>query len=124
MQKYRLSGALFSVKTNMKDLNDKDTLTLINELEPVSWIYKNDEEIAHKSIYVGDMETNNKAEYTGLYEGLLYAVENQIHTLHVKGDSNLVIKQIKGEYKVKSENIQTIYQNTKQLSTQFQHITF
>jgi ribonuclease HI len=87
-------------------------------------IYKNDEEIAHKSIYVGDMETNNKAEYTGLYEGLLYAVENQIHTLHVKGDSNLVIKQIKGEYKVKSENIQTIYQNTKQLSTQFQHITF
>lgn len=87
-------------------------------------IYKNDEEIAHKSMYVGDKETNNKAEYTGLFEGLQYALQNQIYTLHVKGDSNLVIKQIKGEYKVKSDNIQTIYQNTKQLATQFQHITF
>jgi ribonuclease HI len=87
-------------------------------------IYKENDEIAYKSVYVGDKETNNKAEYSGLYEGLLCALQNRIFTIHVKGDSNLVIKQMKGEYKVKSENIQTIYQNTKQLSTQFQHITF
>ena len=78
-------------------------------------IYKGDDEITCKSVYVGDKETNNKAEYTGLYEGLIYAVENNIVCLDVKGDSNLVIKQIKGEYKVKSENIQTIYKNTKEL---------
>lgn len=87
-------------------------------------IYKNDQEIAYKSIYVGEKETNNKAEYTGLFEGLQYALQNNIYNLHVKGDSNLVIKQINGEYKVKSENIQTIYQNTKELCTKFQQITF
>ena len=87
-------------------------------------IYKGDDEIAYKSVYVGDKETNNKAEYTGLYEGLLYAVENNIVRLDVKGDSNLVIKQIKGEYKVKSANIQTIYQDTKKLCIQFEQITF
>jgi ribonuclease HI len=87
-------------------------------------IYKGDDEIAYKSVYVGDKETNNKAEYTGLYKGLQCALQNQIYTLHVKGDSNLVIKQIKGEYKVKSENIQAIYQDTKSLCNQFQDITF
>jgi ribonuclease HI len=87
-------------------------------------IYKGDDEITCKSVYVGDKETNNKAEYTGLYEGLIYAVENNIVCLDVKGDSNLVIKQIKGEYKVKSENIQTIYKNTKELCSQFEQITF
>ena len=87
-------------------------------------IYKNDEEIMSKSIYVGDKETNNKAEYTGLLEGLRYAIENQLLCLHVKGDSNLAIKQMKGEYKVKSENILAIYQEAKQLCEQFSHITF
>jgi len=87
-------------------------------------IYKNDEEVMSKSIYVGDKETNNKAEYTGLLEGLRYAIENNINCLHVKGDSNLAIKQMKGEYKVKSENILALYQEAKQLCEHFSHITF
>jgi len=87
-------------------------------------IYKENDEIAYKSVYVGDKETNNKAEYSGLYEGLLCAIENNITRLHVKGDSNLVIKQMKGEYKVKSENILRIYQDTHKLCEQFEEITF
>jgi|UniRef100_A0A6C0IMF9 ribonuclease HI len=87
-------------------------------------IYKDDEEISYKSTYVGDKETNNKAEYTGAFEGLRYAVENNIKCIHVKGDSNLVIKQLTGEYKVKSENIMSIYRATKQLCAQFDIITF
>ena len=39
---YRISD--IRVKTEMKDLNDEDTLKLINDLEPVSYLYKNDEE--------------------------------------------------------------------------------
>ena len=42
----------------------------------------------------------------------------------MKGDSNLVIKQLTGEYKVKSENIMSIYRATKQLCAQFDIITF
>lgn len=87
-------------------------------------IYKENDEIAYKSVYVGDKETNNKAEYSGLYEGLLCAIENNITRLHVKGDSNLVIKQMKGEYKVKSENILRIYQDTHKLCEQFEEVTF
>ena len=87
-------------------------------------IYKENDEIAYKSVYVGDKETNNKAEYSGLYEGLLCALQNNITRLHVKGDSNLVIKQMKGEYKVKSENILRIYQDTHKLCEQFEEITF
>ena len=87
-------------------------------------IYKGNDEIAYKSVYVGDKETNNKAEYSGLYEGLLCALQNNITRLHVKGDSNLVIKQMKGEYKVKSENILRIYQDTHKLCEQFEEITF
>jgi len=87
-------------------------------------IYKETDEIAYKSVYVGDKETNNKAEYSGLYEGLLCALQNNITRLHVKGDSNLVIKQMKGEYKVKSENILRIYQDTHKLCEQFEEITF
>lgn len=86
-------------------------------------IYKDNEEISYKSIYVGEKETNNKAEYMGIFEGLLYAVENDIKHIHVKGDSNLVIKQLQGEYKVKSENIMNIYQQTKRLCEQFETIT-
>ncbi len=68
-------------------------------------IYKNEEEIYTETTFVGDYETNNVAEYTGLIIGLGYAVNNKIQKLLVRGDSNLVIKQMNGEYQVKSTNI-------------------
>ena len=54
---------------------------------------------------VGIKQTNNYAEYMGLIIGLEEAVRLKIIKLIVKGDSLLVIKQMKGEYKVKSPNI-------------------
>jgi ribonuclease HI len=87
-------------------------------------IYKEEQEIASNSIYVGDVETNNKAEYTGVFEGLLFAKKHNIKRIHVKGDSILVLRQLKGEYKVKSANILDIYRDTKQLCDYFDTITF
>ena len=57
-------------------------------------IYEKNEEILSVSIYVGDHETNNVAEYTGLIAGLELALENNICDITVKGDSQLVIKQM------------------------------
>eukprot|EP00978_Attheya_sp_CCMP212_P026425 scaffold86901_cov53-Attheya_sp.AAC.1 len=56
--------------------------------------------------YLGDYKTNNEAEYAALSTGLLCAKALGIQRIHVKGDSQLVIKQIRGDYRVNSPNLQ------------------
>ena len=68
-------------------------------------IYRFNEEISIKIQFVGNNTTNNVAEYTGLIIGLKEAITLGIKSIIVEGDSLLVIKQLKGEYKVKSENL-------------------
>jgi ribonuclease HI len=76
-------------------------------------IYKNGLEIWSKSIFVGKNNTNNEAEYSGLIIGLEEAVNMGIDLLDVEGDSLLVIKQMRGEYKVKSEKLLKLYTQAK-----------
>jgi ribonuclease HI len=93
-------------------------------------LYKNDEEIWSESLFVGDKVTNNIAEYTGLLTGLQYVVnQGQIKTLFVKGDSLLVIKQMRGEFKVNSTNLIELFARAKSLSSssffdkiEFEHV--
>ena len=59
--------------------------------------------------------TNNEAEYNGLYYGLLIAVEKNVRELLVYGDSLLVINQLKGIWKIKSEHLKPIYNNIKKV---------
>ena len=87
-------------------------------------IYKNNIEIFSISIFVGIKETNNVAEYTGLLIGLQEAVKLGIKKIAVKGDSLLVIKQMKGEYQVKAPALVKLFQAAKQLAGQFTEITF
>ena len=89
-----------------------------------SVIYKNEEEIYSESTFVGDNETNNVAEYTGLIIGLGYAVNNKIQKLIVRGDSKLVIKQMNGEYQVKSLNIKEHYDRAIRLAREIPSLTF
>ena len=53
--------------------------------------------------------TNNYAEYSALLIGLKLAQKNNITDLTCYLDSELVVKQLKGEYKVKDSNIQTFH---------------
>ena len=87
-------------------------------------LYANNTEIWAKSIYVGERETNNTAEYTGLILGLNEAVRQNIRILTVKGDSELIIKQMTGRYKVKSENMLEMYERAKELEKQFDKIDY
>jgi len=50
-----------------------------------------------------------------VYEGLKWSFENKINNLIIKGDSQLVIKQLKGEYKVNSPNLQELYDKCSKL---------
>ena len=87
-------------------------------------IYKFNDEISTKIQFVGNNETNNVAEYTGLIIGLLDAINLNIKVLVVEGDSMLVIKQMKGEYKVKSANLINLYNKAKTLEKVFDIVTF
>ena len=78
-------------------------------------VYKDNDEIYKCSKYIGDNYTNNYAEYMSLYEGLKWCYENKVKFLSIKGDSQLVIKQLKGEYKVNSPNLQEIYDKCSKL---------
>jgi ribonuclease HI len=59
--------------------------------------------------YLG-MATNNFAEYSALLTALRYAVFIRCSELHVHADSELVVRQIQGEYQVRNEAIRPLYQ--------------
>lgn len=68
--------------------------------------------------------TNNIAEWKALIEGLKLAMAHGCRELEVRGDSQLVIKQIKGQYRVKSENLIPLFNEAKKLCGNFQKIDF
>ena len=76
------------------------------------------------SHFVGENVTNNFAEYTGLVIGLTECLKRGVKQLCVKGDSLLVIQQMRGVYKVKSENLKGVYVQAKDLASQFETIEF
>ena len=69
--------------------------------------------------------TNNVAEYTGLIRALEYlAGEGAAEPLLVRGDSELVLKQLRGEYKVKSPLLAPLYRRVGELASKFPSVRF
>ena len=87
-------------------------------------IYNNGIEIWSDCEFVGKKITNNIAEYTGLIIGLKHAAKLGIKNIAVNGDSQLVIKQMNGIYKVTSENLVELYKMAKQLQQSFDNISY
>lgn len=79
---------------------------------------KQNEVLHEESAYLGTA-TNNVAEYTALRMALQWAVEQRrkldIEKLDVVMDSELVVKQMRGEYKIKDTTLQTIAHTVKNL---------
>jgi ribonuclease HI len=69
------------------------------------------------SEYLGH-QTNNFAEYQGLIAALEYAIEHGHKALKVVSDSELLVRQIKGIYKVKNATLQELHGRAKQLIAQ------
>jgi ribonuclease HI len=65
--------------------------------------------VARIAEYLGSSATNNFAEYSALVTALRFAVYSRCEELDVYADSELVVKQINGEYQVKNENIRPLY---------------
>ena len=63
--------------------------------------------------------TNNQAEYSGLISGLEKALELGARSIRVEGDSMLAVKQVRGEWKVRSESIRPVYERAMALIRSF-----
>ena len=68
--------------------------------------------------------TNNYAEYKGLEQGLISALDKNYKSLTVYGDSLLVINQTKGQWKCKADNLKLILKEVLKLKSEFDKIEF
>ena len=59
--------------------------------------------------------TNNVAEYRALIAGLEAVAHLRARVMHVRADSLLVIKQLRGEWRVKHENLKPLYAEAREL---------
>ncbi len=78
----------------------------------------NDTYIHEAGYFLGEA-TNNVAEYHGLIKALEVAVELGATRVLVVSDSELMVKQINGQYRVKAENLKPLYQQAVKLLGRF-----
>jgi len=62
------------------------------------------------------IQTNNYAEYSGLIAVLEWAIENGARRMRVVSDSELMVKQMKGQYKVASPVLRPLYEQARRLA--------
>ncbi len=68
--------------------------------------------------------TNNVAEYTAVIEGLALAEELGAKAVTLRSDSQLLINQLTGRYRVKSEHLQPLHRRVRSLAAGFERISF
>jgi probable phosphoglycerate mutase len=68
--------------------------------------------------------TNNVAEYRALVEGLRKAAELGVDELEVVSDSELLVRQMKGEYKVKNETLRALNNEASELSLRLRKVRY
>lgn len=71
--------------------------------------------VAELAKYLGT-QTNNFAEYSGLIAALEYAQKQNLTGLKVFSDSELMVKQMRGEYKVKHPGLKALFDRAKELA--------
>jgi ribonuclease HI len=72
--------------------------------------------------YLGE-RTNNVAEYAGLLAALRYAVENGVRRLAFRSDSELLVKQINGSYRVRNPGLQRLHRQARLLMSRLERVT-
>ena len=75
--------------------------------------------VAKLKKYIGRM-TNNVAEYYGLIAALDYAQSHGIRALRIESDSELLVKQMRGQYKVKSPELRPLFERARKMSQSFE----
>jgi ribonuclease HI len=68
--------------------------------------------------------TNNVAEYRGLLAALTWALAHGHTAMHVRSDSELLVRQMKGEYRVKNADLQPLFEEARRLAARVGQVTF
>jgi probable phosphoglycerate mutase len=68
--------------------------------------------------------TNNVAEYSGLIAGLRKAAELQVPDVEVISDSELMVKQMRGEYRVKNAALRALSLEAASVARQLTHVEY
>jgi ribonuclease HI len=68
--------------------------------------------------------TNNVAEYRALVEGLRSAAEHGVDELEVVSDSELIVKQMRGEYRIKNEALRELAAEAAALARRLRRVTY
>ena len=68
--------------------------------------------------------TNNVAEYSGLIAGLQKALELHVPDVEVVSDSELMVKQMRGEYRVKNEALRELYDEATALARRLRKVEY
>lgn len=74
--------------------------------------------VAKLKKYIG-RTTNNVAEYYGLIAALDYAQQHALRALRVESDSELLVRQMSGQYKVKSPELRPLYERARKMAQTF-----
>ena len=81
----------------------------------IGGVIKFDEEILFSFSENIGVKTNNEAEYIALITGIKLCIDNKISNISIFADSELVVNQIKGDYKVKNERMAALHKKTHDL---------
>ena len=73
--------------------------------------------------YLGET-TNNVAEYRALLLGLTRAGELGAREVEIRADSELVVRQMTGEYRVRNENLQPLHREARALAQSFERVKY
>ena len=68
--------------------------------------------------------TNNVAEYSGLVAGMAKAAELGVRELEVVSDSELLVKQMRGDYRVKNEALRILWEEANDLERRFAKVRY
>ncbi|RLN87598.1 hypothetical protein BBJ28_00021481 [Nothophytophthora sp. Chile5] len=82
------------------------------------------EVIATSTRYLGEQETNNTAEYNGLLLALRLAQQHDATHVHIHMDSQLIVRQMLGQYRVKAVNLRGLHKQCKELCASLVEVTF
>ena len=80
--------------------------------------YRNGDELSSFSEFIGSA-TNNEAEYKALIRGLEESLNLNLLSIDIFADSELIVKQVNGEYKVKNERMQKLNNKAVSLFAKF-----
>ncbi len=85
-------------------------------------IYHDGEPVLEDNGFLG-RATNNVAEYTALVKALERAAELKATHLDIRSDSELLVRQMRGEYRVKNEHLRPLYEEASRLARRFEAVS-